>query len=114
MQCPSISQPLPFSRPLVLRPRFAFRVRHRKVRVARDAGVLVDPRASVSREAEAERSSLDQTPFDLVVPQVRHFSSVPRAVFLALYEATPGGVAVSGSLGFPWVPNHRCGGLGMP
>jgi hypothetical protein len=30
-------------------------VRRRKVRAARDAGVLADPRASASREAEAER-----------------------------------------------------------
>ena len=34
----------------------------------------------------------DEAPSGSVVPQVRHFSSVPRAVFEALFCATPGEV----------------------
>ena len=59
---------------------------------ARDAGGRADPRASASRDTEAERRSRPGPPSCcLSVPQVRLLSSVPRAVFIGLLRETPGG-----------------------
>jgi hypothetical protein len=44
----------------------------------------------LSRSASGT-TSLDQTSFGWVVPQVRHFSSVPRAVLIGLLRIAPGG-----------------------
>lgn len=57
--------------------------------MARDAGVPEDPRTSISRETEAVRNS---------VPQVRRFSSVPRAVFNRLAPPDPRWADLSGLL----------------
>src|ERR1044072_6862284 len=57
---------------------------------------------------------LDKAPLGLEVPQVRHVSDVPRALFEALLCAAPGGVTLSGSVPLfrsGEEPNHRCGDI---
>ena len=61
-----------------------------KAEGARNARVPMDPRTSTPRDIEACRSP--------VVPQVRRFPGVPRAVFLGLLRIAPGGLPVSGTL----------------
>ena len=56
---------------------------------ARDAGGRTDPRASASRDTEAERRSRPGPPSVLSKPQVRLLSSVPRAVFEACSARPP-------------------------
>ncbi len=85
----------------------------RPVRAARDAGVLADPRASASREAEAERC-FSKSAARLSKPQVRHFSGVPHAVFEACSARPPVDIPFRLPFSSARKPFHRFGGLDMP
>ena len=49
---------------------------------------MPNPRASKPRGFKAARPRTGPTP----TPQVRHFASVPRAMFIGLLRKTPGGM----------------------
>ena len=68
---------------------------------ARDAGVPKNPRTSMRRRIEAFRKN---------IPQVRRLSNVPRAVFIGLLRATPGGLSFQNPYAIASSgPTHRFG-----